>query len=70
MEEHNFSFKVVFKGDNDDPEIRRFVVDRDVSTSIDYLREKLTTVFPVLRRTDFRFADTERQKHIQTEIER
>jgi hypothetical protein len=54
MDHQNVSFKAVFKVGDDNSEIRRFVVDRDVSTSLDYLREKLSTIFSELRRKDFR----------------
>ena len=53
MEANTVSYKVSFKGSNSEPEVRRFVVDRDVSTSLAYLSEKLVTVFPSLRRINF-----------------
>jgi hypothetical protein len=43
----NVSFKVSLK-DAGENEVRRFVVDRDVSTSFTYLQEKLCAVFPQL----------------------
>jgi len=51
----NVSFKVFLKdaengGEN---EVRRFVVDRDVSTSFTYLQEKLCAVFPQLKQKTF-----------------
>jgi hypothetical protein len=55
MDHQNVSFKAVYKVGDDNSEIRRFVVDRDVSTSLDYLREKLSTIFSELRRKDFRY---------------
>jgi hypothetical protein len=55
MDHQNVSFKAVLKVGDDNSEIRRFVVDRDVSTSLDYLREKLSTIFSELRRKDFRY---------------
>ena len=53
------SYKVSFLGDKTDPEVRRFTVDRDVSTSNTYLREKLMSVFSQLRRIDFDVAWTD-----------
>jgi len=44
----NVSFKVFLKGTDED-EVRRFVVDKAVSTSYEYLVGKLGTVFPQLR---------------------
>jgi hypothetical protein len=48
------SFKVYLKcNSNDvDDEVKRFVVDRDVSTSFAYLQEKLVTLFPAILRTN------------------
>jgi hypothetical protein len=63
MDHQNVSFKAVLKVGDDNSEIRRFVVDRDVSTSLDYLREKLSTIFSELRRKDFRYVkEREREK--------
>merc|ERR1739838_558584 len=47
----NVSFKVFLKDSNDggENEVRRFVVDKDVSTSFTYLQEKLCAVFPQLK---------------------
>ena len=53
MEANTVSYKVSMKEANTDQEVRRFVIDRDVSTSLTYLREKLMTIFPALRRKDF-----------------
>jgi hypothetical protein len=53
MEANTVSYKVSMKESSTDQEVRRFVVDRDVSTSLTYLHEKLMTIFPALRRKDF-----------------
>merc|ERR1711892_12798 len=47
----NVSFKVFLKDSNNggENEVRRFVVDKDVSTSFTYLQEKLCAVFPQLK---------------------
>merc|ERR1711892_349767 len=47
----NVSFKVFLKDSNNggENEVRRFVVDKDVSTSYTYLHEKLCAVFPQLK---------------------
>merc|ERR1739838_699060 len=47
----NVSFKVFLKDSNDggENEVRRFVVDKEVSTSFTYLQEKLCAVFPQLK---------------------
>merc|ERR1712106_585260 len=47
----NVSFKVFLKDSNNggENEVRRFVVDKDVSTSFTYLQEKLWAVFPQLK---------------------
>ena len=37
-------------------EVRRIGIDRDVSTSVEYLKEKLVSIFPVLARTKTRFS--------------
>jgi len=50
------SFKVVLKEDN---ELRRFVVDKDVSTSYSYLQEKLCLVFPQLKQKIFSISWTD-----------
>jgi hypothetical protein len=36
-----------------EPEIRRFAIDTDASTSYDYLVEKIRSVYPKLTREDF-----------------
>jgi len=45
------SFKVYLKdvGSEDQAEVRRFVVDKEVSSSFTYLEEKLATVYPRLK---------------------
>ena len=45
------SFKVFLRdlrGESNNEEVRRFVVDKGVSTSLHKIREKLTSVFPKL----------------------
>ena len=37
---------------NNEPEIRRFLVDSDASTNYEYLLEKIRTVYPCLKRED------------------
>merc|ERR1711963_1076057 len=44
----NVSFKVFYKKEGED-EVRRFVIDKNVSTSFDYLVGKLEMVFPSLK---------------------
>merc|ERR1711936_1191759 len=46
----NVSFKVYLKdpSQGEETEVRRFVVEREVSTSLVYIKEKLVSVFPVL----------------------
>merc|ERR1712012_1172115 len=44
----NVSFKVFYKKEGED-EVRRFVIDKNVSTSYDYLVGKLEMVFPSLK---------------------
>ena len=44
----NVSFKVFYKNDGEE-EVRRFVIDKGVSTSYDYLVGKLELVFPNLK---------------------
>ena len=44
------SFKVVLKEEN---ELRRFMVDKEVSTSFSNLKEKLCLVFPQLKQKIF-----------------
>ncbi len=55
MDYQKVSFKAILKVDDNNLEIRRFVVDQDVSTSLYYLREKLLTIFPELRPKEFRY---------------
>jgi len=49
----NVSFKVVLKDKETEDELRRFVVDKEVSTSFPYLQEKLCLVFPQLKQKIF-----------------
>jgi hypothetical protein len=49
MDPQNVSFKVVLHS-----QIRRFVLARDVSTSFEYLMEKLPTMFLELHHKNFR----------------
>ena len=49
----NVSFKVVLKEKDTEDELRRFVVDKEVSTSFPYLQEKLCLVFPQLKQKIF-----------------
>merc|ERR1712012_82041 len=46
----NVSFKVYLKdpSQGEETEVRRFVVDKEVSTSLVYIKEKLVSIFPVL----------------------
>merc|ERR1712047_170616 len=46
----NVSFKVYLKdpSQGEELEVRRFVVDKEVSTSLVYIKEKLVSIFPVL----------------------
>merc|ERR1712107_418871 len=46
----NVSFKVYLKDPShgEETEVRRFVVDKEVSTSLVYIKEKLVSIFPVL----------------------
>jgi hypothetical protein len=56
------SFKVYLRSNSNsiDDEIKRFLVDRDVSTSLAYLQEKLVSLFPaVLRTNTFRLSWTD-----------
>jgi hypothetical protein len=48
MEPQNVSFKVIFKA-----KIRRFEIAQDVSTSLDYLKEKLSSMFLELDQKEF-----------------
>merc|ERR1711994_160305 len=49
------SFKVYLTDltEEGDPEVRRFVVDREVSTSFTYFQQKLIAVYPRLRNKVF-----------------
>jgi len=49
----NVSFKVYLKQEQEEDEVRRFVVDRDASTSYEYLVSKLQHVFPQLKVSSF-----------------
>ena len=49
----NVSIKVVLKDKETEDELRRFVVDKEVSTSLPYLQEKLCLVFPQLKQKIF-----------------
>jgi len=53
MSAESVSFKVFLKDKEHAEEVRRFVVDKDVSTSFTYLQEKLCTVFPQLKQKIF-----------------
>ncbi len=55
MDNQKVSFKAVLKVDKESSETRRFDVDRDVSTSLDFLKDKLSTIFSELRGKDFRY---------------
>merc|ERR1712004_564981 len=48
----NVSFKVYLKdpSQGEELEVRRFVVDKEVSTSLVYIKEKLVSIFPLLAR--------------------
>merc|ERR1712236_43171 len=53
MSAETVSYKVFLKDKENAEEVRRFVVDKDVSTSFTYLQEKLCTVFPQLKQRIF-----------------
>jgi len=53
MSAETVSYKVFLKDKANAEEVRRFVVDKDVSTSFTYLQEKLYTVFPQLKQKIF-----------------
>ena len=59
MEEKSVSFKVVLNDAKNIAEVRRFVVDRDVSTSLAYILDKLVQIFPLLRQKDFKLSWTD-----------
>jgi len=50
--EDNVSFKVFLKN-TEEQEVRRFVIDKNVSTSFDYLVGKLRVVFPQIQGSEF-----------------
>merc|ERR1711963_279504 len=54
----NVSFKVFLKN-SEEQEVRRFVIDKNVSTSYDYLLEKLRVVFPQIQGSSFTVAWTD-----------
>jgi len=64
----NVSFKVVLKDQNngDENEVRRFVVDKNVSSSFDYLEGKLRTVFPKLNQAVFSVSWTDEDGDLVT----
>ena len=50
----NVSFKVYLKtGEEQEEEVRRFVIDKGASTSFDYLVGKLEVVFPQIKTSTF-----------------
>jgi sequestosome 1 len=59
MGDKSVSFKVCLNDATSEPEVRRFVIDRDVSSSLNYLQEKLITIFPALLRKDFKLTWTD-----------
>jgi len=64
----NVSFKVVLKDQNngEENEVRRFVVDKNVSTSFDYLEGKLRSVFPKLSHAVFSVSWTDEDGDLVT----
>merc|ERR1711963_1268300 len=54
----NVSFKVFLKN-SEEQEVRRFVIDKNVSTSYEYLLEKLRVVFPQIQGSSFTVAWTD-----------
>jgi len=64
----NVSFKVFLKDQENgaENEVRRFVVDKDVSTSFPYLQEKLCAVFPQLKNSIFSISWTDEDGDIVT----
>jgi len=62
------SFKVVLKDQNNEEgnEVRRFVVDKNVSTSFDYLEGKLRSVFPKLNQAVFSVSWTDEDGDLVT----
>ncbi len=56
MTDQSIIFKAdLIGGDDNNSQIRCFVVNQDVSTSLDKLMEKLSTIFTELRGKDFRY---------------
>merc|ERR1712133_310244 len=53
MSAETVSYKIFLKDKENAEEVRRFVVDKDVSTSFTYLQEKLCAVFPQLKQKIF-----------------
>merc|ERR1712189_33683 len=53
MSAETVSYKIFLKDKDNAEEVRRFVVDKDVSTSFTYLQEKLCAVFPQLKQKIF-----------------
>ena len=49
----SISYKAFFVGENDESEVRRFTIDKEVSSNFSYLREKLMMVFPELQTKKF-----------------
>ncbi len=55
MTDQSIIFKAdLIGGDDNNSQIRCFAVNQDVSTSLDKLMEKLSTIFTELRGKDFR----------------
>eukprot|EP00092_Neocalanus_flemingeri_P035031 GFUD01038119.1.p1 GENE.GFUD01038119.1~~GFUD01038119.1.p1 ORF type:complete len:426 (-),score=140.12 GFUD01038119.1:81-1358(-) len=48
------SFKVCLNAGNQESEVRKFMADKEVSTSFTHLQEKLFSTFPALRRSNFK----------------
>jgi hypothetical protein len=75
MDNPKVSFKAVLKGERGSSETRRFDVDHDVSTSLDFLKEILSAIFMELRENDFRYyrgreRERERERERKRERER
>ena len=64
----NVSFKVYLNDPSlaEGAEVRRFVVDKDVSTSLIYIKEKLISVFPVLAERVFSVSWTDEDGDVIT----
>ena len=60
---NDVSFKVVFKnqGNGGDDELRRFVVEKNLSTSFSHIQEKLFSVFPQLKQKIFAVSWTDEE---------